>query len=88
MKIVYGVIAIVWGVWLWLNLTPALTPQRGWGVAISTFFLMLFLLLLSRKGEGIARTFTMLMGFGYGAHFLGDLLYQVYPPAEIGRAHV
>ncbi len=82
MKIVYGVIAIVWGVWLWLSFTPSMASQRGWGVAVSTFSLMLFLLLLSRKGEGIARTFTMLMGFGYGAHFLGDLLYQVYPPAD------
>ncbi len=82
MKIAYGAIAVVWAAWLWLNLTPSLQGQRGWGVAISTFFLTLFLLFLSRRGEGIARSFTTLLGFGYGAHFFGDVLYQVYPPAD------
>jgi hypothetical protein len=82
MRLAYPAMVIVWAVWLWLNLSNGLADQRGWGVALSTFVLFVLLTRLSLRGEGIARVFTVLLGFGYLSHSIGDTLYQTYPPGD------
>jgi hypothetical protein len=72
---------IAWGIFL-AGTVGGIPNLSGWGLTASSFGLFVLFVLLSLRGEGIAQTFTLLMGLGYMAHSFGDLLYQIYPPGD------